>query len=44
MIGMVLMIALQLTIRLAITAANYALMAYVIAYVGRKGWEAGKKK
>lgn len=43
MLGMILMIALKITISLAMTAGQYALMAYVVAYVGRKGWEAGKK-
>lgn len=43
MIGMILMVALQITLKLLFGAGYYALMAYVVAYVGRKGWEAGKK-
>lgn len=43
MIGMILMIALQITINLAMSSAQYALMAFVVAYVGRKGWDAARK-
>jgi hypothetical protein len=43
MIGMIIFMALRMVIGLIMQAAQYALTAFVMAYVGRKGWEMGKK-
>lgn len=41
--GMFLMILVQMSIGLVISVVQYGLMAYVIARMARKGWEAGRK-
>lgn len=42
MIGMILFMTVRMTIGLAISCGQYALMAYVVAWAGHKGWKAGK--
>ena len=43
MMGMILMIAAQMSINLLMSSLQYGLMAYVVARCARKGWEAGRK-
>lgn len=39
---MILMIAIQISLNLTVSMVQYGLGAYVVAYMARKGWKAGK--
>lgn len=43
MIEAILIVALKMTLGLAMQAAQYALMGFCMAYAGRRGWEARKR-